>query len=75
MVKQSAASDDGMHIVLLAPTGAELSLRLVQTDTGENGLLIPLAKGHFVLATVDAANDASANIAAEFEQVIRSIHG
>ena len=75
MVKQSAASDDDMHIVLLAPTGAELSLRLVQTDTGENGLLIPLAKGHFVLATVDAANDASANIAAEFEQVIRSIHG
>ena len=75
VVKQSAANADGLHIILRAPSGAELSLRAVDSETGEDAVLIPLAKGGFVAATINAPDDLSTRLAAELEQIIRSIRG
>lgn len=73
LVKQGAGNTDGMHIILRAPTGVELSIRVVETETGQGGWFIPLAKGNFLMVTVDASSDTASDLASEIEQIIRSI--
>lgn len=73
LVKQGAANADGMHIILRAPTGGELSIRIVETETDEDARFIPLAKGNFLMLTVDVSNDPSPEMASETEKIIRSI--
>ena len=73
LVKQGAGSADAMHIILRAPGGGELSIRVVEAETGQGGSYIPLASGNFLLLTVDASNDAASDLASGVEQIIRSI--
>lgn len=73
LVKQGAAKAQGLHIILRAPTGGELAIRVFENETDGGGMFIPLATGNFLMATVDVSNDDSSDLAAEFEQIIRSI--
>ncbi|MYD09471.1 MAG: hypothetical protein F4X02_05430 [Chloroflexi bacterium] len=73
LVKQAATNSDGMRITLRAPGGGELSMRVVETDAGEDGRFILLAKGKSLLLSVDASRDPSAKLASEIERVIGSI--
>ena len=73
LVKQAAANTDGMHIILRAPGGGELSMRVVETDAGADGPFIPLAKGNLLVLTVDASTDPSATLDSEIQHIISSI--
>lgn len=73
LIKESAAKADAMHIILRAPKGGELSMRVVESQTSEDGRFIPLAKGKFLLISVDASIDSSPDLFAEIEQIVRSI--
>jgi hypothetical protein len=61
------------HIVLLGTDGSELSLRVVDEKNAGGDFFIPLAKGNFLLATIDASQDASPIVAAEFTRILQSI--
>lgn len=73
LVKHGAASADGMHIILQAPTGGKLSISVVQKRGAEDAIFIPLAKGNFLMAAIDVSDDPSPDLNAEFERIIRSI--
>ena len=73
LVKQATANPNGMHIILHAPGGGELSMRVVETEAGADGPFIPLAKGNLLMLSVDATTDGSAKLATEIEQIISSI--
>lgn len=73
LITLGAASDHGLHIVLQAPSGGELSIRMVETESDADGEFIRLAKGGALLATAKAAGDSTADLAAKFDQIIRSI--
>lgn len=73
LVKQTGTNPDGMHIILRAPKGGGLSMRVVSSDAGEDGPFIPLAKGNLLMLTVDAASDPAAKSASEIERIINSI--
>ncbi len=73
LIKPGAADADGIKITLRAPGGGELSMRVVDEKNDLDAVFIPLAKGNFLMATVNASTDASDNLAAEIEAIVRSV--
>ncbi len=73
LIKHGAASDEGMHLILKAPSGGEVSIRVVETESDVDGEFIRLAKGVLLLATVSAADDSASDLAAMSDRIIRSI--
>lgn len=73
LVKDSAANADGLHIRLQAPSGGELSFRVVESVTDDDAFFIPLAKGRSLLIAAEASTDVSAANESDFQRIIRSI--